>query len=55
MFAVLTGLVGALSAKYLFALMRLPTSAEDWTVRGFALGIQVVTASLLLPLAYRLF
>ncbi len=81
-FAVLTGLVGALSAKYLFALMRVPATVEGWTVRGFALGtaahgigaaralqvnadagayaglalgIQVVTASLLLPLAFRLF
>lgn len=33
-FAVLTGMVGALSAKYLFALLGI----HDWAVRGFALG-----------------
>jgi predicted murein hydrolase (TIGR00659 family) len=33
-FAVLTGIVGALSAKYLFDLLRI----HDWSVRGFALG-----------------
>lgn len=33
-FAVLTGMVGALSAKYLFDLLRI----ESWAVRGFALG-----------------
>jgi len=33
-FAVLTGMVGALSAKALFGLLRI----DDWTVRGFALG-----------------
>jgi len=37
-FAVLTGMVGALSAKYLFAMLRLPYSAEGWAARGFALG-----------------
>ncbi len=76
-FAVLTGLVGALSGKYLFTALRLPYSAEGWTARGFALGtaahgigaaralqvnadagayaglalgLQVVLASLLMPL-----
>ncbi|MGZ5157940.1 MAG: LrgB family protein [Caldimonas sp.] len=33
-FAVLTGMVGALSAKYLFDLLRI----DSWPVRGFALG-----------------
>jgi predicted murein hydrolase (TIGR00659 family) len=33
-FAVLTGMVGALSAKYLFDLLGI----REWSVRGFALG-----------------
>ncbi|WP_280155084.1 LrgB family protein [Piscinibacter sp. XHJ-5] len=33
-FAVLTGMVGALSAKVLFGLLRI----DSWAVRGFALG-----------------
>ncbi len=33
-FAVITGLVGALSAKYLFNFLRI----DSWAVRGFALG-----------------
>lgn len=33
-FAVLTGLVGALSARYLFAWLKVP----EWPVRGFAVG-----------------
>jgi len=33
-FAVLTGMVGAVSAKALFGLLRV----HDWSVRGFALG-----------------
>ena len=76
-FAVLTGLVGAVSAKYVFALVRI----DAWPVRGFALGttshgigaaralqvhpdagayagvalgLQVLLASLLVPLAFRL-
>ncbi len=76
-FAVLTGMVGALSAPYLFNAMRI----KDWPVRGFALGttshgigaaralqvhadagayagialgLQVLLASLLLPLVLRL-
>lgn len=80
-FAVLTGLVGALSGKYLFDLLGVPTTATGWPVRGFALGtashgigaaralqvdpdagayaglalgMQVVLASLLLPLVLRL-
>jgi len=75
-FAVLTGMVGALSAKYLFNLLRI----DSWAVRGFAigtashgigaaralevhpdagayagiaLGLQVVLASLLMPLVFR--
>jgi predicted murein hydrolase (TIGR00659 family) len=77
-FAVLTGLVGALSARYLFNALRIP----EWPVRGFALGtashgigaaralqvhadagayaglalgLQVLLASILIPLAARLF
>jgi len=80
-FAVLTGLVGALSGKYLFDLLGVPTTGAGWPVRGFALGtashgigaaralqvdpdagayaglalgMQVVLASLLLPLVLRL-
>ncbi len=80
-FAVLTGLVGALSGKYLFDLFRVPTDRPGWMARGFALGtvshgigaaralqvnadagayaglalgLQVVLASLLLPLVQRL-
>jgi predicted murein hydrolase (TIGR00659 family) len=75
-FAVATGLVGALTARYLFQLLRI----DDWAVRGFALGtashgigaaraiqvdpnagayagialgLQVLLASLLVPLAFR--
>jgi len=74
-FAVVTGMVGALSAKYLFSLLRI----DEWAVRGFALGtvshgigaaralqvnadagayagialgLQVLLASLLLPLVF---
>jgi predicted murein hydrolase (TIGR00659 family) len=77
-FAVVTGMVGAISAKYLFGLLRI----DEWAVRGFALGtvshgigaaralqvnadagayagialgLQVLLASLLLPLAFRWF
>ncbi len=81
-FAVITGMVGALSAKYLFAALNIPTDPAGWMARGFslgtaahgigaaralqvnadagayaglALGLQVVLASLLIPLAFRLF
>ena len=81
-FAVVTGMVGALSAKSLFAALNIPTNATGWMARGFALGtaahglgaaralqvnadagayaglalgLQVVLASLLIPLAFRLF
>lgn len=74
--AVLTGMVGALSARYLFNLLKI----ESWAVRGFALGtashgigaaralqvhpnagayagialgLQVLLASLLMPLLFR--
>ena len=77
-FAVITGMVGALSAKYLFAWMGLKNSPRDWRIRGFALGtvahgigaaraiqvnedagayaglglgLQVILASVLIPLA----
>ncbi len=76
-FAVVTGLVGALSGKTLFTLLGIGTDATGWMARGFAmgtaahgigaaralqvhqdagawaalaLGLQVVTASLLIPL-----
>nr|WP_315480616.1 LrgB family protein [uncultured Rhodoferax sp.] len=79
-FAVLTGLAGALSGKILFSLLRLPHTHSGWTARGFALGtashgigaaralqvnadagayaglalgLQVVLASLLMPLFFR--
>ena len=79
-FAVVTGLVGALSGKTLFALLGIGQDATGWMARGFAmgtaahgigaaralqvhpdagawaalaLGLQVVTASLLIPLAAR--
>ena len=81
-FAAITGLIGALCAKYLFALLRIPDDADGWAAKGFALGtaahgigaasamqadadagayaglalgLQVVLASLLLPLAFRVF
>jgi predicted murein hydrolase (TIGR00659 family) len=80
-FAVLTGIIGALSGKYLFDLLRIDTTARGWMARGFALGttshgigaaralqvnadagayaglalgLQVVLASLLIPLVFRL-
>lgn len=38
-FAVLTGLVGAVCGKYLFDALRIPTTvANGWAARGFALG-----------------
>jgi predicted murein hydrolase (TIGR00659 family) len=79
-FAVLTGLIGALSGKYLFDLLRIARDPAGWRARGFALGtaahgigaaramqvdadagayaglalgLQVVLASLLMPLAFR--
>lgn len=79
-FAVLTGLVGALSGKYLFDGLRIGRDAAGMRARGFALGtaahgigaaralqvdadagayaglalgLQVVLASLLMPLAFR--
>ncbi|QTD45538.1 LrgB family protein [Ottowia testudinis] len=81
-FAVLTGLVGALSGKYLFALLGIGTDHVGWMARGFAmgtaahgigaarslqvnaeagayaglaLGLQVLLASVLMPLAARWF
>ncbi|MDB5889455.1 MAG: LrgB family protein [Polaromonas sp.] len=80
-FAVVTGLVGALTAKYLFDGLRIPTNPSGWAARGFslgtaahglgaaralqvnsdagayaglALGLQVVLASLLIPLVFKL-
>ncbi len=80
-FAVLTGMIGALSGKYLFDAMRIATDPTGWAARGFALGtaahgigaaralhvnadagayaglalgMQVVLAALLMPLAFRL-
>ncbi|GAB4202368.1 MAG: LrgB family protein [Tibeticola sp.] len=37
-FAVVTGLVGALSGKYVFDALGIGTDAGGWMVRGFALG-----------------
>lgn len=80
-FAVLTGILGALAGKYLFEFLRIGSKPTDWMARGFALGtvshglgaaramqvnsdagayaglalgLQVVLASLLIPLAFRL-
>ena len=44
-FAVITGMVGALFGKLLFDNFRIPTDATGWAVRGFAL---------LNPLVFRL-
>lgn len=79
-FAVITGIVGALSGKYLFEILRISTTQAGWMARGFALGttshgigaaralqvnddagayaglalgLQVVLASLLIPLVFR--
>lgn len=79
-FAVLTGIIGALSGKYLFDLLHISTEPAGWMARGFALGtvshglgaaramqvnadagayaglalgLQVVLASLLIPLVFR--
>lgn len=76
-FAVITGMLGALSGKYLFQLCGIATDEAGWRTRGFALGtaahgigaaralqvhpdagayaglalgLQVILASLLLPL-----
>jgi len=76
-FAILTGIVGALSAKYLFDFLRidslavrgfalgtsshgigaaraLQVDAEAGAHAGIALGLQVLLASLLLPVAFLL-
>src|SRR5450830_1039505 len=37
-FAVITGMVGVLSGKYLFDALKIPTDANGWMARGFALG-----------------
>ena len=75
-FAVVTGMVGALSAKYLFNLLRidslavrgfalgttshgigaaraLQVDADAGAYAGIALGLQVLLASLLMPLVFR--
>jgi predicted murein hydrolase (TIGR00659 family) len=79
-FAVLTGLVGALTGRYLFDAMRIPKHPSGWAARGYALGtashgigaaralqvdpdagayaglalgLQVILAALLIPLAFR--
>jgi len=81
-FAVVTGMVGALGGKALFGFLKIPTDTDGWMARGFALGtaahgigaaralqvnadagafaglalgVQVVLASLLIPLVFRLF
>ena len=80
-FAVLTGLLGAATGRYLFMAMRVPMDGPGWVARGFALGttahgvgaaralqvdsdagayaglalgMQVVLASLLMPLLFRI-
>lgn len=37
-FAVITGMIGAVSAAWLFPLLGLGSGARDWRVRGFAIG-----------------
>ena len=37
-FAVLTGLVGAVAGRYLFDALHISTTPEGWAARGFALG-----------------
>ena len=37
-FAVMTGLVGALAGKYLFDALNISTTSSGWAARGFALG-----------------
>ncbi len=37
-FAVLTGMIGALSGKYLFDALRIRTNAQGYAARGFGLG-----------------
>lgn len=37
-FAILTGLAGAMSAKYLYAALKVDTTPAGWAARGFALG-----------------
>ncbi len=77
-FAVVTGMIGALSAKYLFDLLRIDSPAvrgfalgtsshgigaaramqvhpDAGAYAGLALGIQVILASLILPLIAQLF
>jgi predicted murein hydrolase (TIGR00659 family) len=81
-FAVVTGMVGALSGKALFGMLKIPTDGDGWMARGFsmgtaahgigaaralqvnsdagafaglALGLQVVLASLWIPMVFRLF
>ena len=81
-FAVVTGMVAALSGKYLFDAFKIPANHTGWMARGFAigtaghgigaaraiqvnadagafaglaLGLQVLLASLLIPMLYRLF
>ena len=38
MFAVVTGMVGALSGKALFDLLKVSTDPNGWMTRGFAMG-----------------
>ncbi|MBE0473324.1 LrgB family protein [Rhodoferax sp.] len=37
-FAVVTGMVGALSGKALFGMLKIPTDGHGWMARGFSLG-----------------
>ena len=80
-FAVITGIVGAISGRYLFDLLNIPMDKLGWMARGFALGtashgigaaralqvnpdagayaglalgLQVVIATLLMPILFAL-
>ncbi len=80
-FAVVTGMVGAICGKYLFSLIGISSDARGWPVQGFALGtaahgigaaralqthadagafaalalgLQVILASLLIPMTYQM-
>ena len=37
-FAVITGMIGALLGKYLFDILKIPLTYDGWAARGFALG-----------------
>ncbi|MBI2725623.1 MAG: hypothetical protein HYX42_05165 [Polaromonas sp.] len=51
---MITEIVGALPGKYLLAALRIPTDSTG-ACAGLAPGLQVVRASLPMPLVFRLF